>query len=182
MLTERFRQRAKVNGWQVVGGANSPIDISPISRKRDLRKAIAATDGPAIPFTGSSTEWILEVLARRAPILMLIDSYRDGTPVADWFEQRIVPGLLRSGAPVVVVISRPDGDSHGLGSLATDVVELRELDEHEVRVALERLAPLIDPPFDPSELEVYVREARIPATVDSLIRVLALAIPPERSG
>jgi hypothetical protein len=64
--------------------------------------------------------------------------------------------------------------THCLGHRADRVVALGELAPADVHEALASL--VLRPPLAAEELAVYAREARVPAVLDSLMRVLRLAV------
>ena len=192
-------RRAVAHGWEVAGcGAGGPLTIGPRTREREVRDAVLmgtrdracdddhresrartlATARRSGEFTiglhaGTSDPVVVE-LARRAPLLVLIDGYRPRPSLAAWFEHGFLSGVLACGEPVVVAVAQRPGDSQ-LETLATDVVELGHISTDQARAVLGEIAPLLDPPLSARELEAYAQEARTPLLLSSLVRVLALA-------
>jgi hypothetical protein len=66
--------------------------------------------------------------------------------------------------------------AHCLSDRADRVVALGKLAPADVHEALSSLGGALRPPLAPHELEVYVKEARAPAVLDSLMRVLTLGV------
>jgi hypothetical protein len=119
-------------------------------------------------------------LARRAPVLVMLDDYRPSPPFARWFERRLALGLRSVDAAVVFVVATqtvgPD-----LAGCADAVIELKPLSLEAVRGALLAIDPPLRVPLDAHELDAYSRHARSPGVLGSLIRVLTLEERLERT-
>lgn len=183
-LLRAFRDRAVTRGWVVAGGRDDGrIAIGAGTQRQDFVTAVLdrierspepgadahpearGPDGPMDPFVAE--------LARRAPLVIVVDDYRPGPLFADWFERTFLPGVKSSGAPLVIAAAQR-ARGRRMDSHATRVIELSALDALFVRDRLLEIEGL-EPPLTPDELDVYAREADSPLLVDSLLHVLSLA-------
>jgi hypothetical protein len=189
-LLETWGARASALGWEVAGGnACRRLAVTPSTDERGFRAALLAAtceadDGArrararatvsAPPARRRALDPLLNELARRAPFLVLLDDYCPNPQFAEWFEDGFLPELQRCGA--VVVMGAAVRVSGCLSHRADRVVALGKLAPADVREALASLGGALHPPLASHELEVYAKEARVPAVLDSLMRVLQLGV------
>jgi AAA ATPase-like protein len=189
-LLETWGARATALGWEVAGGdACHRVAVTPSTDERGFRAALLAArcetdDGArrararatvsAPPARRRALDPLLNELARRAPFLVLLDDYCPNPQFAEWFEDGFLPELHRCGAPVVIgaAVRSPQC----LGDRADRLVVLGKLAAADVHEALASLGGSLRPPLAPHELEIYARDARVPAVLDSLMRVLQLGV------
>ncbi len=185
-LLETWAGRATALGWEVAGGDGSRrLRVGPSTDERAFRAALLAAtcesdDGARLararatvsapPARRRTLDPLLSELARRAPFLIVLDDYRPNPQFEEWFEDGFLPELRRCGAAVVVGLAVRG--PHHLSDHADRVVALGKLAPADVRAALASLAGSLQ--MQPRELEVYAQQARVPAVLDSLLRVLAL--------
>ena len=186
-LIDSVRSGAATRGWAIAGGGeHGRLAVDPGTRDHQFRRAVLASfrepddsgvvsarRAAAVSVGGLAVPFVDE-LARLSPVLLLIDDYRPSPLFAEWFEDTFLKAIRASPTPVVVVIAPPDPE-RSLDHLATDCIELEPLEPDVVRSVLMGLNAKLEPPLGESELDVYVREARTPQLLDSLMHVLALA-------
>lgn len=189
-LLETWGRCAAALGWEVAGGdACHRLTVIPVTEEREFRAALLAatceTDAgargvraratvSAPPARRRAPAPLLDELARRAPFLVLLDDYLPNPQFAEWFEYGFLPELRRCDAAVVFGVAARAAPC--LSQRADRVVALGKLEPADVRAALASLEGSLRPPLAPDELEVYAKEARVPAVLDSLMRVLALEV------
>jgi hypothetical protein len=189
-LLETWGARASALGWEVAGGdACRRLAVTPSTDERGFRAALLAAtcetdDGArrararatvsAPPARRRALDPLLNELARRAPFLVLLDDYCPNPQFAEWFEDGFLPELSRCGAAVVIGAAVRVAEC--LSHRADRVVALGKLAPADVHEALASLGGALRPPLAPYELEVYAKEARVPAVLDSLMRVLKLGV------
>jgi hypothetical protein len=175
-LLRRIAAQAIARGWRVAADFDGSLPaVDPVTSARAFRdRALAAVaeageDGARPPRADQDS--FAEELTRWAPVLLLIDDYRPGAALAHWFAEVFLPQIRRCDEPVVVVIAhRPGGGE--LKPLATDTIDLEDLDPQEVRDTLAGALADLDPPLEQAELDVYAEKARNPLLLTSLIRAL----------
>ena len=189
-LLETWAGRATALGWEVAGGASSRrLTVGPSTDERAFRAALLAAtcesdDGARLararatvsapPARRRTLDPLLNELARRAPFLIVLDDYCPNPQFEEWFEDGFLPELRRCGAAVVVGLAVRG--PHRLSDDADRVVALGKLAPADVHAALASLGGSLR--LEPRELEVYAQRARVPAVLDSLLRVLALEAAP----
>jgi AAA ATPase domain len=188
-LLETWAGRATALGWEVAGGDGCRrLTVGPSTDERAFRAALLAAtrasddDGARLararatvsapPARRRTLDPLLNELARRAPFLIVLDDYCPNPQFEEWFEDGFLPELRRCGAAVVVGLAVRG--PHHLSDDADRVVALGKLAPAEVHAALASLGASLRPALEPRELEVYLQRARVPAVLDSLLRVLAL--------
>jgi AMMECR1 domain-containing protein len=104
------------------------------------------------------------VKAARAAVARVVGSKAEEVPDV---------GMATDGCGVFVTLREPDGTLRGcVGSLIPLSPALTDEVERTAQASATRDPRF--PPLEPRELEVYVQRARVPAVLDSLLRVLAL--------
>ena len=187
-LLETWAGRATALGWEVAGGdACRRLTVGPSTDERAFRAALLAAtcendNGARLararatvsapPARRRTLDPLLNELARRAPFLIVLDDYCPNPQFEEWFEDGFLPELRRCGAAVVVGLAVRG--PHHLGDDADRVVALGKLAPADVHAALASLDGALPTPLEPREREVYLQQARVPAVLDSLLRVLAL--------
>jgi hypothetical protein len=193
-LLSDFCTAALAQGWAlIVGDPTGRIAIDRLTRRRGFRDTVLAgmervKEKPAVSadrfqldVSPVHEESLVDELSRRAPVLLAIDDYRPSQEFADWFEKRFAPGVLASRERVVTVVA-PRRGSKRLESVATDLLKLGPLDRELVRQVLETTLEKLDPAATKKELDRYVKAAKSPVVLASLIRVLSLSRLPEISS
>jgi hypothetical protein len=115
----------------------------------------------------------VQLLAGIAPALLMVEDFRPDQRFAGWFERNFLADILRSGRPMVVLLT---GQPANLESLQHVSLKLRlgNLDETMVRAYLEGLGRDLRPPLEPAELDSYVTKgAASPSLLTSLAVVLS---------
>ncbi len=186
-----LRERARARGWVTAGVDGGPVAIDPRTREQRFRAAVMdAISDDAAPDQAERArrdaaitrplhdtrraDPFLEVLARRSPVLLLLDDYRPSPSLAEWFELSFLPHVRELESPVVVVVTQT-ARAGRVAEIATDWLELGSLDPEAVRATLLAIGG-IAPPLGDAELEYYAHEVRTPLALESLVEVLGLAV------
>jgi hypothetical protein len=117
-------------------------------------------------------------LQRHAPVLILIDGYRPGAQFERSFAGSFLPVLLRSTAPLVVVVAdRPEAVER-LAAQATARLDFGPGDQEAIRRHFARVTRDVEPAIRAGELDAYAdAAAHRPELIGSLTRLLALQRP-----
>jgi hypothetical protein len=123
----------------------------------------------------------LRLRAQHEPVAVFIDGYRPGAPFAQWFVRRLIPDVLRSRAPIVVLMTAGTGYVEDLKGITDHIISLGWLEPETVRAHFQEILRDLDPPLGEEELVVYVKAAaQQPELIGILSRVLLLAREPAR--
>ena len=187
MLTA-LESEGRARGWSIARGfGQRELRVRPVTSASDFRQDVeAALVTPfersratgmtsAIAMAASGVDPLATRLAELAPALVLVDGYRPAPELSAWFEERLVPDVRASAAPVVLVIADRPVHLERLRAMADEVVQLDTLDRAELDSWFTTLGERLNPPLDEAERRSYV-DAVIskPYLFQRLARVLPL--------
>lgn len=162
-------------GFSVIGGQDAVV-VDQATRPSDLRrivgsvlgaeaKAPAKSEPAAGGFLRQAASWlsgsagdenaILEMLQAKAPAILAIDGYAPSRAMSAWFAGRLVPRILRSGAPILVLVADQPKSMADLNEAATETIELQPVSHQAVEEYLRAAGSGLQPPLSDSELAAY---------------------------
>jgi nucleoside-triphosphatase THEP1 len=166
---------ARELGYSVIGGQEA-VTVDRTTRSSDLRRIVTSMLGataepvtksqPSAPsflrlivgflFRRASEERaILRLLEARAPTILAIDGYAPSRGMSAWFANRLLPRVLRSAAPVLVLVADNLESMTDLRESATDTIELQPVSRDAVEEHLRAAGADLRPPLSGSELAGY---------------------------
>lgn len=161
-------------GYSVIGGQDA-VPMDQTTRPSDLQRIVASVLGvtataPAkseptsrgfgrrladLFGLASSENAILSMLKARAPAILAIDGYAPSRVMSRWFTDKLIPGVLRSGAPILVLIADQIESMAPLRGAATDVIKLQPVSREAVEAHLRAAGHGLQPPLSDGELAAY---------------------------
>jgi len=157
--------------YSVIGG-QGVMTVDQTTRSSDLRRIVASVLGASLksePPAGGFLRLIMGLFFRsandektvtglletKAPAILAIDGYAPGRSMSVWFAERLVPRVLRSGAPIVVLVADKLESMVGLREAAAETIELGPLSRDAVEARLRAATADLIPPLSDSELAAY---------------------------
>jgi len=162
-------------GYSVIGGQDA-VTVDRTTRSSDLRRIVASAPGAAaqVPAEGkpqgrsflrriadlftrpaSDEKAITRTLEAMAPAILVVDGYTPSRQMSWWFADRLVPRILRSGSPILVVVADTPDSTTALRGAATETIELRPVSREAVEEQLRAAGHGLEPPVSGSELAAY---------------------------
>jgi energy-coupling factor transporter ATP-binding protein EcfA2 len=157
-------------GYSVIGGRGM-VAVDRTTRPSDLRRIIASELGaqpksPPMPrgflqriaarlFRPNDEKVVLGLLKTKAPAILAIDGYAPGRGMSEWFADRLMPRIVRSGAPILVLVADRIESMAGLRDAATETIELGPVSRDAVQERLRAAGAGLDPPLSDGELAAY---------------------------
>lgn len=138
-------------GFTVIG-SDEPMAIDPTMRARDIRRILGAMLGDD---HGSGKQTVLDFLDQAAPAVLLIDGLAPSAKLSTWFTRRLVPHVLASSVPVIIIVADQLKPMAALSRLATDVIEIGPLDRDAVARHLREVGADLRPPLSDEEVAAY---------------------------
>jgi hypothetical protein len=146
------------------------------------RPGVGRSSG-SIPLVPSPPTLPAEI-SRRAPLLILIDSYQPRHDFSAWFEGWFIAQVREGADSVIIVIATLLSNLFALEERTKPdlVIRLGPIPQEAVRGHLLSMASLIEPPLSEDEIARYTKAAsEDPTVLHALTRVLALR-PDRESG
>jgi hypothetical protein len=179
-LIDAAGRAARGMGYTVIDNGDS-VAVEPTTKSSDFRRIVAALLGAADqaadeagpPGKGEAAGLLRHVagglikpaadaravtrlLQGRAPVVLLIDGYAPSTAMSGWFADALMPRLLASAAPPVIVMVADSLDAMSkLRPRAAEVIELGPLDREAVASHLRAAGASLRPPLTDGEVAAY---------------------------
>jgi hypothetical protein len=162
-------------GYSVIDGQDA-VTVDHATRSSDLRRIVASAPRAAnqVPAKGkpegrgllrriadlfagpaSDEKAITRTLKAMAPVILAVDGYTPGHQMSAWFADRLVPRILRSGSPILVVVADTPDSTAALRGAVTETIELLPVSREAVEEHLREAGNGLEPPVSDSELAAY---------------------------
>jgi hypothetical protein len=168
-------QAARELGYTVIANGD-PVAVEPTTKPSDFRRIVAALLGVAddadragkgepagflrqvagsLVKPAADARAVAQLLQARAPAVLLIDGYAPSAATSGWFADVLMPRLLTSTAPVIVMVTDSLEAMSKLRPRATEVIELGPLDREAVAAHLRATGAGLSPPLADGEVAAY---------------------------
>lgn len=179
-LLRAVGEAATTLGYTVIG-RDEPVTLEPTTRLSDLRRMLAALVGGSDESRAGSEQGkvtgrlsevldtgakhtgdepaVFELLEAAVPVVLAIDGFAPSVTLTKWFIDRLMPHVLASPPPIVVLIADQLESMAALRNDAAEVVELGPLDHEAVGRHLRAVGADLQPPLSDGELAAYCAAA-----------------------
>ena len=176
---------AAVTLGYTVTGCDDPITLEPTTMLSDIRRILAALLGAGDESLAGSDQAmatgrlrevpdkvaermgderaVFELLNAATPVVLAIDGFAPSATLSKWFVDRLMPHVLASPAPIVVLVADQLESTAALRDAAAEVIELGPLDRDAVCRHFRSVGLGMRPPLSDDELAAYCA-----ATADDL--------------